>query len=242
MHKNELSTALVKQIYSLLDLTSLNNADDSAAIAALCAKAVLPTMQVAAVCVYPQFVSQAVAALRETTVNVATVVNFPAGNDSLAVVIAALEQALRAGAQEIDVVFPYSRYLAGDKEFAAQFIRACKLACGNNILKVILETGALQDLEVIADVSDLVIAAGADFLKTSTGKIAVGATIDAAAVMLNAIKTSGAHVGFKVSGGVRTIAQALEYMALAESILGATFVTPKTFRIGASQLADVLAG
>lgn len=239
--EHSVSINVVKKIYSLIDLTSLNLTDNSATIAELCAKAVLPNAQVAAVCVYPQFVKQAVAAVQSAGVKIATVVNFPSGDESLESVLAVINEVIAQGADEIDVVFPYARYLKGEKSYADEFIRACKLASGNKLLKVILETGALEDLDIIADVSELAISAGADFLKTSTGKIAVGATLEAAAVMLLTIRSKAKRpVGFKVSGGVRTLAQAVQYVTLAGEMMGFNWVTPTHFRIGASQLADVL--
>jgi deoxyribose-phosphate aldolase len=238
--EQEVSIHLIKKIYSLIDLTSLNENDDSDKVAALCGKAVRPDAHVAAVCVYPQFVKQVVAALHETPVKIATVVNFPEGDDSLESITHSIQRALNDGANEIDLVFPYSRYLAGEESYAKEFLNVCKSVCGDHTLKVILETGALDDLKTIADVSELAIEAGADFLKTSTGKMAIGATLTAATVMLQTIKSASRSVGFKVSGGVRTISQALEYIALAEKIMDVGWVTSEHFRIGASQLVDVL--
>lgn len=231
---------LFKKIYSLLDLTSLNETDDLTKIKALYTKAFVLNTHVAAVCIYPGFVEEVALALQGRAVNIATVVNFPSGDEPLDHVLLTIENAIKKGAHEIDVVFPYSRYLAGEKKVVAGFIHACRLACKNHLLKVILETGALQDRDTIAEASELAIAAGANFLKTSTGKIAVGATLEAAEVMLSVIKTQSRSVGLKISGGVRTIAQAIEYIALAESIMGKDWVMPLHFRIGASQLADVL--
>jgi deoxyribose-phosphate aldolase len=234
--EKNISSELVQKIYSLIDLTSLNETDDSAKISELCTKAILSVVPVAAVCVYPQFIPDVKKALRGTAVKIATVANFPSGNDSLESVVATIHAAIAQGAQEVDVVFPYSRFLANDKKFAEEFIRACKSACGKHTLKVILETGALRDLAIIAEASELAIAAGADFLKTSTGKISIGATFEAAAVMLTAIKKkSNGSVGFKASGGIRTITQAEDYIALAECMMGEDWVSPLHFRIGVSQ-------
>lgn len=178
-----------EKIFPLLDLTSLNETDDSASLVSLCCQAVKESSHVAAVCVYPEFVMQAVKALQNRQVKVATVANFPQGTDSIAAVTTAIQKSVQQGAQEIDVVFPYPSYLAGEKKWAQEFIRGCKKACGATVLlKVILETGALQDLKIIAEASQDMLLAGADFLKTSTGKIAVGATLEAADVMLQAIK------------------------------------------------------
>jgi deoxyribose-phosphate aldolase len=229
---------VIKDVFSLLDLTSLQDTDNAASIAALCRKAQEPGLEVAAVCVYPPFVHDAVTDLAKTTIKVATVVNFPRGDETLDVISASIRQALADGATEIDMVFPYKQYLQGKKSNALHKVRACKELVGKNILlKVILETGVIDNLSVIEQLSTELIAAGADFLKTSTGKVSVGATIEAAAVMLSAIKSSGANTGFKASGGIRTIEQALQYIRLAEDIMGVEWVTPRHFRIGTSGIA-----
>lgn len=217
---------------SLIDLTSLNDADTADDILSLCQKA----KHVAAVCVFPRFVETAVAALQSSTVKIATVANFPRGEDQLDDVLSLIKTAVKAGAQEVDVVWPYSRYLAGEKEFACHFIRECKKT--GVLLKVILETGVLEDAKIISAASHDAISSGADFLKTSTGKVAVGATLTAAEAMLLAIKHSGKPVGFKASGGIRSAEQAMEYIALAERIMGPNWVSAKTFRIGTSRLLN----
>jgi deoxyribose-phosphate aldolase len=231
----------VLKLYGLVDLTSLNDTDTAETISALCQKATMANHHVAAVCVFPAFVKTAKEALADQSVRIATVANFPQGTDTLDSVLALIRRIIVDGADEVDVVFPYRDYLKGEKEKAYDFIRACKAACGDNVLlKVILETGALQDASVIEEVSYNVCHAGADFLKTSTGKIAVGATPEAARAMLTVIKKIPRAIGFKVSGGVRTIEQAEEYIKLAEDIMGSGWVSPAHFRIGASQLVDVL--
>ncbi len=231
----------IVQMLELIDLTSLNESDTAETIDVLCKKAVIGKHHVAAVCVYPAFVKQAKNRLEDQAIRIATVVNFPHGTDSLENVLTSIHQAVSNGADEIDVVFPYPNYLRGEKEGSYDFIRACKAACGEKILlKVILETGALLDPSIIEEVSYEVCHAGADFLKTSTGKIAVGATLPAAQAMLNIIKKIPRSIGFKVSGGVRTIEDAAQYVQLAEDIMGPDWVTPAHFRIGASQLVDVI--
>lgn len=234
-----------KKIISLIDLTSLNDSDTEETITALCQKANTALGSVAAVCVYPQFVKLAKSKLQNTPVKIATVANFPHGKDSLENVLSSIQQSIQDGADEIDVVFPYEKFLQGEVEFVVDFIRACKKICGKEILlKVILETGALKDSQIISAASVNALKAGADFIKTSTGKTAAGATPEAATVMLVAIKemTEELHrsFGFKASGGVRTIEQAKQYLTLADKIMGPDWVTPKTFRLGASQLLDVV--
>lgn len=239
------SKFLAHKIYALIDLTSLNETDNEDTLLALCGKTVMPFGHVAAVCVYPRFVKLVTQILANTSVKIATVANFPAGIDTVETVTRTIHETLQNGAQEIDVVFPYRNYLAGEKKVALEFVKACRNTCGEKILlKVILETGALKELSLITEVSQEVLLAGANFLKTSTGKIAEGATLPAAEVMLNTIKRLAPQLqqplGFKVSGGVRTLQQAKEYMDLAARILGEDWVTPEHFRVGASQLVDQL--
>lgn len=240
--------ALLRRLYSLIDLTSLNDYDTESDIALLCQKAQSSLGHVAAVCVYAPFVTMVSANFSGTAIKTAAVANFPEGESSLESVLAEISQHLQTGAQEIDVVFPYRRYLAGEQQYAHQFVNVCKAACGDDVkLKVILETGALLDPAIIADASYEALAAGADFIKTSTGKISEGATLEAAAAMLLVIKHTEPQVkhrlGFKAAGGIRTIEQAAQYVELADRIMGGNWVTPSTFRIGASKLVDeILAG
>lgn len=234
-----------ENILPLIDLTSLNETDTPASIKILCEKAITPQAHVAAVCIYPQFVEQVAKFFLGKQVAVATVANFPEGKDPLEDVLIAIKKSIAEGAGEIDVVFPYTQYLAGDKVAAFQFIKNCREACGVDVLlKVILETGALKDPQTIVEVSRNVILAGADFLKTSTGKIPLGATPEAVSAMLSVIKefslVQELPVGLKVSGGVRTVDDALLYIRLAAGTMGPEWVHPDHFRIGASQLVDAL--
>lgn len=239
------SSALAARCIPLIDLTALSETDTESSIAALCEKAVTPLGQVAALCVYPQFVPMVAARFAGSATKVATVVNFPDGQLPLTEVLVDISRALQDGANEIDVVMPYHRYLAGERHYLHDFVAACRAACGlDATLKVILETGALLDPAIIADASYDVLGAGADFIKTSTGKISQGATLEAAATMLLVIKHATPQlkhpVGLKVSGGIRDWQQAANYVALADTIMGGGFVTPATFRMGASQLLDNL--
>ncbi|SRR5579883_448150 len=234
---------LFYKLIPLIDLTSLNDTDTESSIAAFCEKATTPYGQVAAVCVYPQFVRLVADQFAGTPVTTATVANFPQGSESLEATLVEIGQALQEGAQEIDVVFPYHRYLAGEQQYAHQFIVACKAACGEDVLlKVILETGILKDPAIIADASLEAFTAGADFIKTSTGKIAEGATLEAAATMLLAIQHATPQLkrplGLKISGGIREVSQAAQYLELADYIMGRDWASPKTFRIGTSKLVD----
>ncbi len=227
----------------LIDLTSLNEIDTETSITAFCEKVTTRFGHVAAVCVYPRFVRLLKTIIREPAIKIATVINFPEGAASLEATLIEINRALSDGAQEIDVVFPYLRYLAGDKKFAYQFVENCKAACGDAVLlKVILETGALNDLVVIEEASRDALTAGADFIKTSTGKITQGATCEAVATMLCVIRdklSEGKSVaGIKISGGIRHLSQAVQYLELTESIMGRAWITSQTCRIGASKLMD----
>ena len=233
-----------RKALSLLDLTDLTDTCDTAAIEKLCAQAQTPFGTTAAICIWPRFVAQARGILgRDHAVKIATVVNFPAGDLTVAEVVAETKQAIADGADEIDLVIPYRDFITGDERAVTDMVTAVKAACTPPVrLKTILETGELKDPALIREASDLAIAAGTDFIKTSTGKVAVNATLPAAEIMLNAIRSSGKPVGFKPAGGVRTVGDAAEYLSLAASILGEGWATPKTFRFGASGLlGDILA-
>ncbi len=232
-----------KTALSLLDLTDLTDNCDAAAIEKLCKQAQTPFGTTAAICIWPRFVAQARGILgRGHAVKIATVVNFPSGELAVADVIAETKQAIADGADEIDLVIPYRAFLADNETAVTEMVTAVKAACTPPvILKTILETGEIKDAALIRKASDLAIAAGSDFIKTSTGKVAVNATLAAAEVMMTAIRDSGKPVGFKPAGGVRTVADARDYLALAASILGEGWATPKTFRFGASGLlGDIL--
>jgi deoxyribose-phosphate aldolase len=224
----------------LVDLTDLTDSCDEAAIAALCAKATTPFGHVAAVCIYPRFVPQAKALLASGPVKVATVVNFPEGGEDTAAVERETAAALQAGADEIDLVMPYRAFMEGRPGVAQRQIIQIKHVCGGTTLKVILETGRLALPETIRAASDMALAAGADFIKTSTGKVEINATPEAARIMLAAIRTAGGHAGFKAAGGVRTTAEAGIYLELADDIMGPDWVSPATFRFGASGLLGAL--
>jgi len=231
-----------ERILPLIDLTSLNDDDDAATIERLCADAVTAHGPVAAVCLYAQFVPQARRLLEGSGVRIATVANFPRGGSDVGRAAAETAAAVAAGADEVDVVLPFEAWLAGERAKARDLIAACKAACGEQAhLKVILETAALGPPARVAEAAGDAIAAGADFIKTSTGKGAGGATLEAAEAMLKEIRAAGGGVGFKASGGIRKVAEAAAYLALAERILGADWPRPESFRFGASSLlGDVL--
>lgn len=229
-----------RRAVALLDLTSLGEADDAATAQALCRRAVTPLGPVAAVCLWPRFAPLARDILAGTPVKVATVVNFPHGEDAPDVVAAATRAAAADGADEIDVVAPWRRFLAGDEARFREVLAACRAACGAAKLKVILESGAFDDVGRLRAAAGLALDAGADFLKTSTGKREPGATPQAMAAFYDAILAAGATAGVKASGGVRTAEQALAYLAQADARMGPGWARPATFRFGASALLDAL--
>lgn len=234
--------ALARACLACLDLTALGEDDDSQRIAALCASAMSPFGAPAAVCVYPEWIAFArerLDALGLRSVAVATVVNFPDGDATPAQAARECRRARAAGAAEIDLVIPWRALRIGDYDGPSRLLRECRAACPDRLLKVILESGELADPTLIARASRIALAAGADFLKTSTGKASVHATPLAAAAMLGCIAEFG-RGGFKASGGLRRIGDALPYFQLAAEMLGEHWVTPAHFRLGASTLLDDL--
>jgi deoxyribose-phosphate aldolase len=243
LSRNLLTEAALKALH-LVDLTSLNDDDTDAAIEALAATADTPVGTPAALCVYPRFVGVARAALaaRDLALPIATVTNFPHGAADPAAAARETADAVALGADEIDVVFPYRALLAGDAQVGRELVAQSRAAAAGRCLKVILETGELRDAALIRHASEIAIDAGADFIKTSTGKVSVNATLDAAAAMLATIRDAGRPVGFKAAGGVRSAQEAAAYLALAERELGPGYTVPATFRFGASSLlASLLA-
>lgn len=235
--------ALAQRAIALLDLTELGDAAVEKDVARLCAKAkgdgTIPP--VAAVCVWPRHVAQARTALEGTGIRIATVVNFPSGEEPLPAVLAMMQGALDVGADEIDLVMPWRAFLAGDEEAAAATMRGVKSALpADRRLKVILESGGYPDTASIRRAADLAIRCGAHFIKTSTGKAGSGASFEAARAMLNAILTVPRSIGFKPSGGIRSFADASAYLTLADDMMGPGWTTPETFRFGASGLHDAL--
>jgi deoxyribose-phosphate aldolase len=236
---------LIKLAVTCLDYTSLGDNDTEDDVRTLCQQAITPLGNVAAICVWPQFVDFAKRELADPSINIATVVNFPQGDQPLAQVIEDTKKALFDGANEIDLVLPYKQYIAGEKEAALNYVTSIKEVCGDNLLKVIIESGELDNPTLIAEVSLACLNAGADFIKTSTGKTKYGASLEAATQMLSAISSFRCNnkqktVGLKVSGGIRTLNQATDYIRLAQMVFGKDGISPHTFRIGASSLLQVL--
>jgi len=238
---------IAKRALGLVDLTNLNDDCTEADVSALTSRTVTDHGSVAAVCIWPKFVAQAVRELSGTGVKVATVVNFPAGGTETTAVVAETKKAIEDGADEIDLVMPYRGFMEGRKGFAEeQIIRVKEVIPAPAKLKVILETGEIKDQLLIHLASEIAIGAGADFIKTSTGKVPVNATLEAAEIMLTAIEEARRDhqkdVGFKPAGGIRTVDDAAAYLALADKIMGHNWVSSSTFRFGASGLLDALIG
>lgn len=231
------TTEIANRCIRLLDLTSLGDDDDDWVIDGLCGRAL--NFRVAAVCVWPWFVDRCREQVAARGIRVATVVNFPHGGSDVETVAEETVDAIEAGADEIDMVMAYGAWLQGDRQLARDMIDGVKRICGDEVkLKVILETGRLRTRERIAAASRDAIEAGADFLKTSTGKIRVSATPGAAEVMLRTIRESERPVGFKAAGGIRSLRQAANYLRLADQIMWSDWAQPETFRFGASGLLD----
>ena len=235
-----------------MDLTTLEGADTRGKVGALCSKALRPKPgdptipSVAAVCVYPAMAPVAVEHLSGSGVKVASVATaFPSGQTFTPIKVAETEAAVEAGADEIDMVIDRGSFLGGDYQKVYDEIRAVKEACGKAHLKVILETGELGTYDNVRRAAILAMAAGADFIKTSTGKVTPAATLPVSLVMLEAIRDfqreTGETVGFKPAGGIRAAKQAIQYLVLLHETLGPEWLTPDRFRLGASSLLnDVL--
>ena len=234
---------------SMLDLTSLNDDDTEASIERLCQQALSVTSDgtrhsVAAICIYPRFIPFAREVLDNLglyDVRIATVANFPHGRSNIDHAVKDSKACVAYGADEVDVVMPYQALIDGDERNVFNLIAACKDACGTQAqLKVIFETGVLKDPELIAKASDIAIAAGADFIKTSTGKVPVNATPEAADIMLSRIAAQPRAVGFKPAGGVKTLEDVKVYFDLVRQHVGEAGLTPTYFRFGASSLLAAL--
>jgi deoxyribose-phosphate aldolase len=249
--KKSSKVAGIKLAISMLDLTTLEGKDSEGKVRQLCQKAIRPlpgdpsVPHVAAICVYPNLVAVAKDALRESGVKVASVASgFPAGLVPLSAKLDDTRLAVEAGADEIDMVIDRGAFLSGDYEKVASEIVAIKDACGDAHLKVILETGELETYDNVRKASRLAMTYGADFIKTSTGKINPASTPGVVLVMLEAIRDfyleTGRRIGMKPAGGIKTSKQALHLLVLVKETLGDAWLTPDLFRIGASTVANDL--
>ena len=247
--KQQSKVAALRLAVAVMDLTTLEGSDTPGKVEALCSKARRPDPSdpqvppVAAVCVYPSLVPTAKRALAGAPVNVASVATaFPSGQASLAVRLGDVADAVEAGADEVDMVINRGAFLAGRLQEVFEEVVLVKQACGDARLKVILETGELGTLDNVRRASVLAMAAGADFVKTSTGKIQPAATLPVALVMCEAVRDfhdrTGRMVGFKPAGGVRTAKQAIQHLVVVAETLGPDWLTPQWFRLGASSLLN----
>ncbi|MBF4245710.1 deoxyribose-phosphate aldolase [Vibrio anguillarum] len=237
---SDLKAAALRAL-KLMDLTTLNDDDTDAKVIALCHDAKTAVGNTAAICIYPRFIPIAKKTLREQgtpEIRIATVTNFPHGNDDIEIAVAETKAAVAYGADEVDVVFPYRALIAGNEQVGFDLVKQCKAACGDILLKVIIETGELKEEALIKKASQICIEAGADFIKTSTGKVPVNAIPEYARMMLEVIRDMGVAktVGFKPAGGVRTAQDAALYLAMADELLGADWADSMHYRFGASSL------
>lgn len=241
----------LKLALSMIDLTTLEGKDTEGKVRQLCYKAMhlhdeLEVPSVAAICVYPNMVATARKALKGSNVKVASVATaFPSGMSSQEVKLADTKMAVDQGADEIDMVISRGRFHQGDYQYVYDEIALIKEACGKARLKVILETGELGTPDQVRRASDIAILAGADFIKTSTGKISPAATMPTTLLMLEAIKDhymkTGKMVGMKPAGGISDAKTALHYLVMLKETLGDAWMSSEWFRFGASRLAnDVL--
>lgn len=238
---SDLKAAALRAL-KLMDLTTLNDNDTDEKVIQLCHDAKSPVGNTAAICIYPRFIPIAKKTLKQQgtpDIRIATVTNFPHGNDDIEIAVAETKAAVAYGADEVDVVFPYRTLIAGDETCGFELVKQCKAACGDKVLlKVIIETGELKEEALIKAASRIAIEAGANFIKTSTGKVPVNATPESARMMLEVIRDMGVAktVGFKPAGGVRTAEDAQAYLAMADEILGNDWVDSRHYRFGASSL------
>ena len=245
----KLNIQLARKVFACIDNTTLNATDNEQSVAAFCRRTLEMRLEdgttVAAVCVYPRWVTCAKRVLAGSGIRVASVAGaFPHGQLPLRLRVDEVRQAVSDGADEVDIVINRGLLLAGEDAAVRDEVAAMKDACGGNTLKVILETGELPSPTLIAKAARLAIDGGADFIKTSTGKIATGATPEAAEVMLNEVKENvnfnKKPIGFKAAGGIREPQEALAYAEMTKKIMGDNYINNQTFRIGASRLTESL--
>lgn len=233
------------RLIPFLDVTYLEDKTNSAALLDLCEAIKAAPCLAAAICVYQRDLMLVKSALKGYQINFACVINFPSGNSPVHQIQTEIKEAIDLGATELDVVAPYRQFLVGDKKETREFITFCRDNIPREILfKLILETGEINDAEAIYQFSLMACESGVDFIKTSTGKVKQGASLEATQKMLLAIKDYYQHtnkcVGIKVSGGIRSIEDAVPYVEQFNSLLRKDWLVPELFRIGASQLFHVI--
>lgn len=245
--KNEAKDIGLRLAVSMMDLTTLEGADSKGKVTHLCRKARQPMAErydcppCAAVCVYPNLVEHAVSELDGSGIPVASVATgFPSGQYPLDLRLADVRDAVGSGAAEIDMVISRGAFLEGEYQRVSDEIAAVKEACGEAHLKVIFETGELQTYDNVRFVSQVAIEAGADFIKTSTGKVSPAATLPVTLVMVETVRdhflATGQRIGIKPAGGIRTAKEALQYLVMVKETVGDDWLTPELFRFGASSL------
>lgn len=240
----------IKLAVSMIDLTTLEGKDSAGKVRALCRKGIRPINDeeiphVAAICVYPNMIKFAKEELTGSGVKIASVsTSFPSGQVPMKIKLEETREAINLGADEIDMVISRGEFLSGNYEYIFNEVKEIKAACSGRTLKVILETGELETYDNVRRASLIAMLAGADFIKTSTGKVQPAATLPVTLVMLDAIKdfyySTGKKIGMKPAGGIRTTKDALQYLSLVKETLGDDWLTPDLFRLGASTLLNDL--
>lgn len=249
--KKESKVLAIKMAVSMIDLTTLEGKDSDGKVYALCQKAIRPLAgsvdipHVAAVCVYPNLIRQAKAALAGSGVHVASVsTSFPSGQSPMKLKVEEVRKVVLLGADEVDMVISRGQFLEGNYQHTYDEVKAVKEICGEVHLKVILETGELETYDNVRKASIIAMLAGADFIKTSTGKVQPAATLPVTLVMLEAIRDfyneTGKIIGMKPAGGIKTTKDAMQYLCLVKETLGDIWLTPDLFRFGASSLLNDL--
>ncbi len=249
--KKESKVQAIKMAISMIDLTTLEGKDSDGKVYALCQKAMHPIEgddsipHVAAICVYPNLIKTAKKALEGSGVNVASVAtSFPSGQSPMKLKVEEVRKVVEMGADEVDMVISRGEFLEGNYNYTFKEVQAIKEACGDAHLKVILETGELETYDNVRKASMISMLAGADFIKTSTGKVQPAATLPVTLVMLEAIRDfyneTGKVIGMKPAGGIKTTKDALQYLCLVKETLGDMWLTPDLFRLGASTLLNDL--
>jgi deoxyribose-phosphate aldolase len=249
--KKESKVQAIRMAISMIDLTTLEGKDSEGKVYALSQKAMHPIEgddsipHVAAICVYPNLIKTAKQALAGSGVNVASVAtSFPSGQSPLKLKVEEVRKVVEMGADEVDMVISRGEFLEGNYNHTFKEVRAVKEACGDAHLKVILETGELETYDNVRKASIISMLAGADFIKTSTGKVQPAATLPVTLVMLEAIRDfyneTGKIIGMKPAGGIKTTKDAIQYLCLVKETLGDMWLTPNLFRLGASSLLNDL--
>jgi deoxyribose-phosphate aldolase len=221
-----------------MDATCLDDHASEAVITQLCQLVKSAPTRVASICVYPKWITFVKNYFKNSPLAITTVINFPKATLDRQSMQKHIQAALQAGADEIDIVFPYETFDANKPQLTLDYLQSAKADCGDHLLKVIIESGQAPSLEWIEQATLCVVQSGADFVKTSTGKTPQGATPEAVKMMAFTLKEAERLCGLKISGGVRTIEQANQYLDIVQSILGASFITQKWLRLGASSLLE----